>query len=140
MSYHRSDQLSILRDVAVARRDDALSELATAYADMDSLQATLADSAVYIRYLRKRVLELELEQSRTAASLHLNNSTLKAQQQTMQEGAFSLNSVKAAIETAVKEACCCSEDEKKKRIRQLQLRWHPDKVRFEGAILALQGA
>ena len=110
----RSDQLRILRDAAVAQRDDALSELATAYADMDSLQATLADSAVYIRYLRKRVLELELEQSRTAASLHLNNSTLKAQQQTMQEGAFSLNSVKAAIETAVKEACCCSEDEKKK--------------------------
>ena len=34
---------------------------------MDALHATLADSAVYVRYLRKRVLELELEQSRSAA-------------------------------------------------------------------------
>lgn len=30
-------------------------------------QATLADSAVYVRYMRKRVLELELEQTRNAA-------------------------------------------------------------------------
>ena len=131
----RSDQLRILRDAAVAQRDDTLSELATAYADMDALQATLSDSAVYVRYLRKRVLELELEQSRNAAFSILNNSMPKAQQQlTKQEGAFSLDSIKAAIETAVEEACGCPEDERKKRIRQLQLRWHPDKVREGGRL------
>lgn len=46
-----------------------MSELATAYADMDAMQATLADSAVYVRYMRKRVLELELEQSRNHAKV-----------------------------------------------------------------------
>ena len=51
----------------ITDRDDAYAELATAYADMDALHATLTDSAVYVRYLRKRVLELELEQSRSAA-------------------------------------------------------------------------
>lgn len=43
-------------------RDDALSELATAYADIDAMQATLADSAVYVRQLRKKVIDLELQQ------------------------------------------------------------------------------
>ena len=39
----------------LACRDSAISELATAYADMDAMQATLSDSAVYVRYLRKKV-------------------------------------------------------------------------------------
>jgi hypothetical protein len=53
-------------------RDDALNELASSYADMDALQATLSDSAVYVRYLRKKVLELELEQARNSARAALN--------------------------------------------------------------------
>ena len=35
--------------LALSCRDDALTELATAYADMEAMQATLADSAVYVR-------------------------------------------------------------------------------------------
>lgn len=35
--------------LACKRRDDALAELATAFADMEAMQATLADSAVYVR-------------------------------------------------------------------------------------------
>ena len=39
-------------------RDSAITELATAYADMDAMQATLSDSAVYVRYLRKKASDL----------------------------------------------------------------------------------
>lgn len=46
------------------RRDDALAELANAYADIDAMQATLADSALYVRQLRQRVAELEVWQQR----------------------------------------------------------------------------
>lgn len=37
-----------------------MAELAGAYADIDALQATLADSALYVRSLRQRLTELEL--------------------------------------------------------------------------------
>lgn len=81
------------------------------------------------RSFPQRVLELELEQSRMAASSTLSGRQWGQQQQlSAQEGAFSLSSIKAAIEAAVKEACACPDEEKKKKIRQLQLRWHPDKV------------
>jgi hypothetical protein len=36
-------------------REDAMAELACSYADMEAMQATLADSAVYVRYLRRKV-------------------------------------------------------------------------------------
>ncbi|GIL90549.1 hypothetical protein Vretimale_17499 [Volvox reticuliferus] len=112
-----------MRDDALQQRDNALSELSGCYADVDALQATLADSAVYVRFLRKRLLELEL---------------LAARQQQQQpgpadkggggsSGVFSLASIRTAIQAAVAEAAKCSEEERRKRIRQLQLRWHPDK-------------
>lgn len=40
-------------------------------------------------------------------------------------GVFSLSSIQAAISTAVKEAGGCEQEERRRRIRQLQLRWHP---------------
>lgn len=42
---------------------------------MDAMQATLADSAVYVRYLRKKVLELEVEATRNAARSLLRDDT-----------------------------------------------------------------
>ncbi|GAX79400.1 hypothetical protein CEUSTIGMA_g6841.t1 [Chlamydomonas eustigma] len=124
----RADQLRLLRDNALAQRDDALNELASSYADMDALQATLSDSAVYVRYLRKKVLELELEQARNLARAALNQQDLGSSQSGEAEsGAFNMASIKAAIHKAVHEAGTCPEDEKRRRIKQLQLRWHPDK-------------
>ena len=38
---------------------------------------------------------------------------------------FSLAAIKASIHKAVQEAGGCDAEERKKRIRQLQLRWHP---------------
>ena len=93
---------------------------------MDTLQATLADSATYVRYLRKRVLELELEHSRqSAARTMAGQMEDRTASQTHQEGVFSLGRIKAAIVKAVQEACACQEDERRRRLKQLQLRWHP---------------
>jgi hypothetical protein len=44
-----------------------ISQLSAAYADMDTLQAVLADSVVYVRFLRRRVGELEAD---SASSPH----------------------------------------------------------------------
>lgn len=114
-------KFKVLRDDALLQRDDALSELASAYADLDTLQTTLADSAVFVRYLRKRVMELELEKS-TAVS-----KAAAAQRNKDAEDAFSLAKVRASVKSAVQEAMAHHEEERKKRIRALQLRWHPDK-------------
>jgi hypothetical protein len=40
-------------------------------------------------------------------------------------GVFSLAAVKAAVAEAVKQAAGCNPSERKRRIRSLQLRWHP---------------
>lgn len=45
VSYH----LCLTSNKFVSRRDDAVLELATVCADLDAMQATLADSAVYVR-------------------------------------------------------------------------------------------
>lgn len=43
-------------------RDDALVELAGVYEDVEALQSALIDSATLIKFLRQRVVELELNQ------------------------------------------------------------------------------
>jgi hypothetical protein len=40
-------------------------------------------------------------------------------------GVVSLASIRTSIQAAVAEAAQCGEEERRKRIRQLQLRWHP---------------
>lgn len=44
------------------------------------------------------------------------------------QGAFSMSSIKAAICHAVEEAFKCSEEDRRKKLKQLQLRWHPGKL------------
>ena len=41
---------------------------------------------------------------------------------------FDLASTRSAIEEAVREAAACPEDERRRKIRQLRLKWHPDKL------------
>ncbi|KAG2423520.1 hypothetical protein HXX76_015268 [Chlamydomonas incerta] len=128
----RAERLRAMRDDALLQRDNALSELSGCYADVDALQATLADSALYVRYLRKRLLELELQLARQQQQ--------QQQQQPTSDGGsgsgsgsgggaavFSLASIRTAVHAAVAEAATCGEEERRKRVRQLQLRWHPDK-------------
>uniref|UniRef100_A0A7S0WPS9 J domain-containing protein n=1 Tax=Chlamydomonas leiostraca TaxID=1034604 RepID=A0A7S0WPS9_9CHLO len=117
------ERLRCMRDEAAIARDAALGELAGAYADMEAMQATLQDSAIYVRYLRKKVLELEIESSRNAARALSGGGAGRDDAQ----GAFSMASIRASVQAAVREACECGEEEKRRRLRQLQLRWHPDK-------------
>ncbi|KXZ43143.1 hypothetical protein GPECTOR_100g15 [Gonium pectorale] len=104
-----------------AMRDDALQ------------QATLADSALYVRYLRKRLLELELAAARQQQERQQEKGASRAAgadagaKDAAGPGVFSLASIRAAITAAVAEAAACGEEERRRRVRQLQLRWHPDK-------------
>ncbi|KAL6747108.1 hypothetical protein V8C86DRAFT_2919843 [Haematococcus lacustris] len=74
------------------------------------------------RYLRKKVLELELQNSRQAAQ-----SASQPSKGGDGAGVLCLNNIRKQITAAVQEAYSCDEDEKRKKLRQLQLRWHPDK-------------
>lgn len=133
----RSDKLRAAREDALRQRDSARAEAATAYAEADALQATLADSAVYVRYLRRRVADLELQEMLNAT---LRGGAARASppppaaaagagsEKGDGGGCFSLAAIKASIQSAVKEAYACDEEaEKRRRIKALQLRWHPDK-------------
>jgi hypothetical protein len=58
------------------------------------------------------------------------NAAVQQQQQQQRDqqdrgGVFSLTTVKAAIQHAVEAAGSCEAEERRRRIRQLQLRWHP---------------
>ncbi|KAG2494179.1 hypothetical protein HYH03_007537 [Edaphochlamys debaryana] len=123
----RSERLRQMRDDALLQRDNALGELSGCYADLDTLQATLADSALYVRYLRKRLLELELAAARQQQRAGGKEAERGSSGSAGAEAAFSLGSIRAAITAAVAEAAACGEEERKKRVRALQLRWHPDK-------------
>ncbi|KAG2431349.1 hypothetical protein HYH02_013339 [Chlamydomonas schloesseri] len=136
----RAERLRAMRDDALLQRDNALSELSGCYADVDALQATLADSALYVRYLRKRLLELELQLARQQQQQHAASSDGGSGSGSGSSGGgasgagggggggvFSLASIRTAIQAAVAEAAACGEEERRKRVRQLQLRWHPDK-------------
>ncbi|GFH14971.1 uncharacterized protein HaLaN_11115 [Haematococcus lacustris] len=46
---------------------------------------------------------------------------------TMPLQVFACRYLRKKITAAVQEAYSCDEDEKRKKLRQLQLRWHPDK-------------
>jgi len=112
-----SERLRHERDQALRQRADALLELSETASDMEAMQATLADCAAYCRYLRNRCTELELE----TATLS------RAQTRTAEGDVFGLTKIKEAINSAVSDMGSLSESERKKQIRQLQLRWHPDK-------------
>ncbi|KAJ9515432.1 hypothetical protein QJQ45_016425 [Haematococcus lacustris] len=118
----RAERFRALREDAVLQREDTLADLASAYAEMEAMQSTLADSAIYVRYLRKKVLELELQNSRQAAQ-----SASQPSKGVDGAGVLCLNNIRKQITAAVQEAYSCDEDEKRKKLRQLQLRWHPDK-------------
>ncbi|KAF6258082.1 hypothetical protein COO60DRAFT_1701528 [Scenedesmus sp. NREL 46B-D3] len=124
----RCERLRAVRDDALLQRDDALLELANAYADIDAMQATLADSALYVRQLRQRVTELELrqqqQQHQAAKQQHGGQADWREHRD---QGVFSIASIQASVQAAVAAAAQEPEAERKRRIRQLQLRWHPDK-------------
>ena len=83
------------------------------------------------RYLRRKVLELEVESTRRAARAALAKDD--------EGGVFSLASIRSAIQAAVQDACQHDEEEKRKKLRQLQLRWHPGVCAWGGRGAGLKG-
>eukprot|EP00873_Tetraselmis_striata_P046491 jgi/Tetstr1/466755/TSEL_011225.t1 len=89
--------------------------------DMEAMQAALTDCATYCQFLRERCTALEAEAdelARRAPPPPPDNGS---------RGVFGLDATREAIQQAVKETAGLSAGERKKQIRQLQLRWHPDK-------------
>jgi hypothetical protein len=64
---NRKNHLRILKSNYVFSlfhcRDSALTDLANAYSDMQAMQAALLDSALYVRFLRAKLLEVQLSDS-----------------------------------------------------------------------------
>lgn len=114
-----ADRLRTERDEALRQRTEALVELGETGADMEAMQAALTDCATYCHFLRERCTELE------AQTASLSSQASRSAQQ--DDGVFGLSSTREAIQKAVKATAGLSAGERKKQIRQLQLRWHPDK-------------
>lgn len=72
----RSERHKALRDVAEIERDDAVSDLAHAYSDIDSMRASLTDSAMYVRYLKQKIVDLEVTQAKQAARPQVSSGGL----------------------------------------------------------------
>lgn len=127
----RCERLKHSRDVAEVERDEALTDLAATYAELDAYRASLAESSLYVRHLKARVAELEVAQARSSAAAAARAGGAAAAAASGRgdgDGVFSVAAVKAAVQAAVAEAGRCEPEERKKRIRALQLRWHPDKA------------
>lgn len=54
-----------------------MAELENAYCDLQAMQATLQDSALYVRQLRRRITELELWQQQQQQHQQQSNKSLK---------------------------------------------------------------
>mmetsp|Transcript_26821 Transcript_26821/g.69534 ORF Transcript_26821/g.69534 Transcript_26821/m.69534 type:complete len:401 (-) Transcript_26821:48-1250(-) len=116
-----ADRLRSERDEAHRQRAEALVELGETASDMEAMQAALTDCATYCQFLRERCTALEAEAdelARRAPPPPPDNGS---------RGVFGLDATREAIQQAVKETAGLSAGERKKQIRQLQLRWHPDK-------------
>ena len=84
-----------------------------------------------LRHLRAR--NAMLERMTSAMHDHLEREAARGpspphqQEAAAAAGGFDLSNVRTAIEAAVKEAAALPQDEKNKKIKQLRLKWHPDK-------------
>lgn len=126
---HYSRVLAAERDEAIfecnaacCRHAEAAAELGEAFADVEALQASLHDASEYIKLLKEEVLALHLEGSRLVAADKAKLIDAKAEVAT---GKW--EKTKDSIRQAVRDAYKLSEGERNKKIKQLQLRWHPDK-------------
>ncbi|KAK9808875.1 hypothetical protein WJX72_005565 [[Myrmecia] bisecta] len=120
----QTEHMRLMQAETSMQRDEALGDLAEAYADIEALHATLADTAEYVHHLRSRALELELQNC--VVSSRAARAEALAEAQTT-SGWLSLDKTRHAIVEAVQEASRLPLGQRKQKIRQLQLRWHPDK-------------
>ncbi|EKX54293.1 hypothetical protein GUITHDRAFT_160620 [Guillardia theta CCMP2712] len=107
-------------------RDMLTLQLGTAYEEIAMRDAALADSAAYMQALKRRNAELQI-QLRTLLLERNQGKAEKAQASESEDNIFGLAHIRSKIEEAVKEAAQLKESERKDKIKQLRIRWHPDK-------------
>ena len=132
---------------AEGERNDAIMQLVVAQEDLHALQAQLEDAALYIASLKRRHSQLEMvalsalhqrdeaaaeaayyEQGAEAAFEYAARAADSAQSEPSGgDGVFSMTNIQKSIENAVQGMAALPEEEQRKKIKQLRLRWHPDK-------------
>ena len=132
----------------VTAERDAVMRLVMEREDAKALQAQMEDAALYIAALKQRMRQMEqvaavalherdtaeaeaayFEQGAEAAFEYAARAANNAKSDESSSGAdvFSLTNVKKSIESAVHDMASLPENEQRKKIKQLRLRWHPDK-------------
>ncbi len=129
-----------------AERDEAIVELVLSQEDVHALRAQMEDAALYIASLKRRNAQMEMaalsalhqrdeaaaeaayyEQGAEAAFDYAAKAANAAHSETSAENVFSMANIKKSIEKAVEDIATLPEEEQRKKIKQLRLRWHPDK-------------
>ncbi len=130
-----------------AERDEAIMQLVLSQEDVHALRAQMEDAALYIASLKRRNAQMELaalsalhqrdeaaaeaayyEQGAEAAFEYAANAARSVNSDTSgEDNVFSITNIKNSIEKAVQDMAALPEEEQRKKIKQLRLRWHPDK-------------
>ena len=107
-------------------RDMLALQLGAAYEEIAMRDAALADSAAYMQALKRRNAELQL-QLRALLAERCQDSQRDRAEESDDSGVFGFEHIRKKIEEAVAEANACDEAERKQKMKDLRLRWHPDK-------------
>ena len=127
---HRSSLESIYTqklDSSKHDRDMLALQLGAALEEIAMRDAALADSAAYMQVLKRRNADLQLQVRALLAARELNLAPPPPPPADEGSSVFGLAHIKAKIEAAVAQANACEESERKVRLKDLRLRWHPDK-------------
>ena len=127
---HRSSLESIYTqklDSSRHDRDMLALQLGAAMEEIAMRDAALADSAAYMQVLKRRNADLQLQVRALLAARDQNLAPPPPPAAEEGSSVFGLAHIKAKIEAAVAEANACEESERKVRLKDLRLRWHPDK-------------
>eukprot|EP01043_Picozoa_sp_COSAG02_P020529 COSAG02_NODE_1016_length_15190_cov_128.667418_8_plen_393_part_00 len=128
-------------------RDEAIMQLVLSQEDVHALRAQMEDAALYIASLKQRNAQMEMaalsalhqrdeataeaayyEQGAEAAFEYAAKAARSVNSDTSgDDGVFSTTNIKRSIEKAVQDMAALPEEEQRKKIKQLRLRWHPDK-------------
>jgi len=122
-------------------------QLVLSQEDVHALRAQMEDAALYIASLKRRNTQMELaalsalhqrdeaaaeaayyEQGAEAAFEYAANAARSVNSDTSgEDNVFSITNIKNSIEKAVQDMAALPIEEQRKKIKQLRLRWHPDK-------------
>ena len=109
------------------QRNEAIEDLIGAQADMKGQEAALRDADQYIKYLKKKLLETELQAAKAGAAAAAAGMRRRGSVTRTTGTVFDSGRIKEEIRRTLKEAAKLGEKEKKAKVRSLMMKWHPDK-------------